>query len=198
MLILLFSFHCSGAGIISLLQPCVPWDEFLGKADEAPGAPRKGSLSSAPGHTLLLKSGPKFFPPLPFPWAPGASRDEAVPTCLLGGAFPAAQQEIKARRGGVISFISFFISSLLRVAGTDVQCICHLIVLPMKMCVHSTDTGENSTLYTFEGIQRSVTEKKNGTRTRPKCYWMGIYTGMMHIDIYIYMYTYIYSHIYYI
>lgn len=45
-----------------------------------------------------------------------------------------------------------------------------VIVLPMKMCVHSTDTRENSTLYTLEGIQRSVTEKKNGTRTRPKCY----------------------------
>lgn len=28
------------------------------------------------------------------------------------------------------------------------------------MCVHSTDTRENSTLYTLEGIQRSVTEKK--------------------------------------
>lgn len=35
-----------------------------------------------------------------------------------------------------------------------------VIVLPMKMCVHSTDTRENSTLYTLEGIQRSVTEKK--------------------------------------
>ena len=35
-----------------------------------------------------------------------------------------------------------------------------VIVLPMKMCVHSTDTRENSTLYTLEGIQRSVTERK--------------------------------------
>lgn len=105
-----------------------------------------------------------FFLPFPFPAFPPSlsapSWDEAVPTCLLRGAFPAAQQERKARRGGIISFISFFISSLLRVAGIDVQCICHLIVLPMKMCVHSTDTGENSTLYTLEGIQRSVTEKK--------------------------------------
>lgn len=66
---------------------------------------------------------------------------------------------LQHRQARCSSILSFFISSL-RVAGIDVQCICHLIVLPMKMCVHSTDTRENSTLYTLEGIQRSVTEKK--------------------------------------
>lgn len=82
------------------------------------------------------------------------------PPASSGEHFQQLSKRERLGVGGVISFISFFISSLLRVAGIDVQCICHLIVLPMKMCVHSTDTGENSTLYTLEGIQRSVTEKK--------------------------------------
>lgn len=96
-----------------------------------------------------------FFPPPPFP--SGWVYPHLPPRGRISSS---SARERKAQRGGVISFISFFISSLLRVAGIDVQCICHLIVLPMKMCVHSTDTGENSTLYTLEGIQRSVTEKK--------------------------------------
>lgn len=98
-------------------------------------------------------------------------------------------------QGLVLSFISLLEEQVL-IYNAFFFLLCFL-----WKCVHSTYTRENSTFYTFEGIQRLVVWKKVIMAQYQGfwCYWMNIYIDMTYMCRYVfecvYVFIYTYTHV---